>query len=360
MAQVTYAYDPANGRMTRKDLANGTYTTYAYDAAGRLEHLVNYAPGGAVNSRFDYTFDALGRVKTVAALGGTTTYGYNAAGELTSVALPGGRLITYAYDTHGNRITVTDTGVTTSYTTNGVSQYTAVGGWTYTYDLDGNLTRKDGPNGELFTYTYDAENRMTGSTGPDGTFVYEYDAFGNRVATLHNGVRTDYLLDLFGTVDLLAEYDAAGNVAATYTQGLGLVSRSAGGATAFYDFDMLGSTTGLTDGTGAYVNQYGYLPFGESTLKSETVDNPFQYIGEHGVTADGNGLFYMRERFYDPATGRFVERDPVGLTGGSNQYSYTNNHPTTAIDPQGTTPLIVAGAVWGWGDQRRSLSGNHA
>ena len=56
---VTYTYD-ADGRLSQKTNGNGTYTTYQYDADGNVLHLINYAPGGAVNSRFDYTYNALG------------------------------------------------------------------------------------------------------------------------------------------------------------------------------------------------------------------------------------------------------------------------------------------------------------
>jgi YD repeat-containing protein len=55
---VKYTYDTV-GRLSRKDNGNGTYTTYGYDVGSELLHLINYAPGGAINSRFDYTYDAL-------------------------------------------------------------------------------------------------------------------------------------------------------------------------------------------------------------------------------------------------------------------------------------------------------------
>ena len=56
---VIYTYD-ADGRLSEKINGNGTYTTYQYDADGNVLHLINYAPGGSINSRFDYTYNALG------------------------------------------------------------------------------------------------------------------------------------------------------------------------------------------------------------------------------------------------------------------------------------------------------------
>ncbi len=79
---ASYGYD-ALGRLSRKTLGNSTYSTYSYDAADRLQHLVNHAPDGSVNSRFDYTFDKLGRRTGMGTLDGLWTYDYDAIGQLT-------------------------------------------------------------------------------------------------------------------------------------------------------------------------------------------------------------------------------------------------------------------------------------
>ena len=115
---VNYIYD-AVGRPARKNMGNGTYTTYDYDGAGRLLHLINYAPGGSILSRFDYTYDALGRRTSMTTLDGLWTYQNDVSGQLTSITLPGGRTIQYVYDAAGNRVSVTDNGLTTNYTSNG-------------------------------------------------------------------------------------------------------------------------------------------------------------------------------------------------------------------------------------------------
>src|SRR5262249_37790335 len=137
---ITYHHD-AVGRLSRKDMGNGTFTTYGYDADGNILHLVNHAPDGTVNSRFDYTYDSLGRRKTMTTLQGTWTYTYDALGQLTGWAAPDGSLATYTYDAVGNRIQIVQSGVTTSYATNNLDQYSSVGGATYSYDADGNLIR---------------------------------------------------------------------------------------------------------------------------------------------------------------------------------------------------------------------------
>jgi RHS repeat-associated protein len=331
---VDYSYNNA-GYLVRKDLGNGTFTTYEYDRAGQLLELINHAPGGAVNSFFEYTYDAEGRRTSVTTEGGVTTYGYDLIGQLTSVALPGGREIFYDYDAAGNRISVTDNGVVTNYTVNDLNQYVQVGTTFYTYDADGNLSSKtDGAN--TTSYTFDDESQLIGSIGPDGVWSYEYNPFGDRMAAIYDGQRTEYLIDPAGLGDVVAEYGAGGLIA-RYVHGFGLVTRTnTGGLTAYYDFDAIGNTVGLTNGTGAYVNRYSYLPFGETTTVAAAVPNPFGFVGEWGVMEAGAGLSFMRARHYDAAVGQFVSDDPIGLAGEDvNLRRYATNNPVSVIDPNG-------------------------
>lgn len=133
-----------------------------------------------------------------------------------------------------------------------------------------------------------------------------------------------------------------------YVDGLGLVSRVDNSQVDYYDADAIGSIIGLTGADGEYVNRYQYLPFGEDLSKTETVSNPFEYVGQWGVMDEGNGLDFMRSRFYDKVIGKFSSIDPIGLAlGDSNFYSYASNTPLNQIDPDGNTPLIVAGTALG-------------
>jgi RHS repeat-associated protein len=333
-AIVSYAYDAA-GRLARADKGNGTFTTYGYDAAGQLLHLVNRAPDGSVHSRFDYAYDDLGRPTSMTTLAGTTTYGYDLVGRLTAVGLPGGRTIQFAYDAAGNRISMTDAGTITAYTTNSLQEYTQVGSAARTYDADGNLLRETS-GGQLSTFAYDDQNRLTTVVTPAGTWSYEYDALGNRIATIGNGQRTEYLLDPTGLVNVAGVYDAAGSLLARYVHSnFGLVSQlNAGGAADYYDFDSIGSTAGLTAADGSVLNSYSYLPFGETLSATENVANPFTYVGALGVMAEENGLTFMRNRFYQADVGAFTSIDPLRLLA-HGLYQYANNNPAQLVDPQG-------------------------
>ena len=352
---VQYAYDAA-GRLSRKDNGNGTYTTYSYDLAGQVLSIVNNAPGGSANSRFVYTYDALGRRVTQTTLDGAWSYGYDATGQLTSAvfvpvqgsAVPAQNL-QYTYDAMGNRTRTVENGVTTNYSANALNQYTQVGGDVLVCDADGNLVSRSGPSGNA-TYQYDQLNRLVRVVTPDGTWQYEYDAFGNRIASTLNGQRTEYLLDPTGLVDVVGEYASAGALVARYVHGQGLVTRQDGlsGSRAFYDFVGLGSTATITGTDGQIANRYVYSPFGSTILTSGSITNPFQFVGAFGVTSEGGSSVFMRARYSDTGQGRFIQADPKGLLGTqSNFYSYVENSPTTAIDVNGQTPLILAGAAIG-------------
>lgn len=346
---ITYSYDKL-GRLSREENGNGTYTTYSYDTASQLTDLVNYKADNIVNSKFEYTYDDLGRRTSFTTVEGKTAYGYDASSQLISVKLPNQRVIEYSYDAAGNRILVADSGTTTVYQTNNLNQYENVGDATYKYDFDGSLISKT-QSGKTTSFIYDVENRLVRAVTPDGIWNYEYDAFGNRIASSKDGLRTEYLLDPIGLVNVIGEY-RDGQLAANYTHGLGLASRVDTSNTAsYYDSDAIGSIIGLTDTGSNYLNRYNYLPFGEDLTKTEAIANPFEYVGQWGVMDEGNGLDFMRARFYDSGTGRFNSQDPIGLAGGSsNLYSYVSNQPSTFIDPEGTVitlPFILAGSAIG-------------
>jgi RHS repeat-associated protein len=340
---VGYTYDNED-RLSREDNGNGTYTTYEYDAVGQTTRITNYAPDSSISSFSNYTYDELGRQTGVTTLDGAWTYDYDAIGQITHAAfasaspLISSQDLTYVYDSAGNRVRTIKNNAVTEYSTNNLNQYSGATGATYQYDADGNLISR-AEDGIVSTFFYDDQNRLIQIIAPGNIWSYEYDVFGNRAASIHNGQRTEYLFDPTGTGDVVAEYSSNGNLIANYSYGLGLVSRTDVNSTkAYYDFDILGSTTGLTGTSGRYVNTYSYSPFGESLTSSETVANSFEYVGQWGVTNEDNNLYFMEARYYLPEEGRFLNVDPIGISGGLNLYAYVGNSPIDFIDPSGLAP----------------------
>ena len=160
------------------------------------------------------------------------------------------------------------------------------------------------------------------------------------IASTDNGKMTQYLVDTTSIGNVVGEYDGSGNLIANYTQGLGLVSRVTATNTAYYYNyrRQRQSTVGLVGKTGTYVNSYHYLPFGEIQNATGTLANPFQYNGQLGVMAQGDGLVLMRARFYSPSLGKFINSDPIGQLGGTNVYMYALNNPVNLLDPTGLNP----------------------
>jgi RHS repeat-associated protein len=337
---VQYTYNNL-GQLTNKLNGNGTYSTYAYDANGNLTSEVNYAGGATVNSSFTYTYNALNEQTSVTdAASNTTTYGYDATGQLTQVTLPGGQTIAYAYNAAGDRTEVITNGTPTSYASNADNEITQVGSATYTYDANGNLHTVTDSSGTS-TYTYNDLNQLVSIQNPDGsvqTFQYSPLGFLVGTSTTSGGTnsQTNYLVDPTGLGNVVASYDGSGSLIAHYNYGFGLVSQTGPGGTGYYDFDGSGNTVGITGASGTYVNQYSYLPFGETTIVSAALPNPFTFVGQFGVMQIGSNLFSMRARSYTPGTGQFTSNDPLGLVGGdTNIRCYAANDPLAFADPSG-------------------------
>ncbi len=84
---------------------------------------------------------------------------------------------------------------------------------------------------------------------------YQYDALGNRTATIYNGIPTYHIIDPAGLGNLAAEYDENGSLMSNYVHGLGLISSTKGnGESTYYTFDGTGNTTGVTDVNGQAIN----------------------------------------------------------------------------------------------------------
>ena len=90
----------------------------------------------------------------------------------------------------------------------------------------------------------------------------------------------------------------------------------------------------VTDAAGTVVNSYDYDSYGNFESIVERVPNPYTYTGREQDPE--SGLYYYRARYYDPATGRFLQEDPLDvLFGDSNLYRYVRNNPVNRLDPFG-------------------------
>jgi RHS repeat-associated protein len=117
--------------------------------------------------------------------------------------------------------------------------------------------------------------------------------------------------------------------------------------TLYYHHDQLGSTRALTSSTGTVVATYSYDPYGNLTGSTGTATNPLRYAGQYADAE--SGLYYLRARYYDPATAQFLGRDPIERVT-QQPYQYAHGSPFNEIDPGGlgcgwTSPWDCAGDV---------------
>jgi RHS repeat-associated protein len=104
----------------------------------------------------------------------------------------------------------------------------------------------------------------------------------------------------------------------------------------------------VSDPTGSLVNRYSYSPFGIELLRLSSSASPFAYVGAYGVMTEPSGLLYMRARYYDPDTGRFLSEDPLGA-GGWCQFCMCmlGINPVMFVDPEGEFWAQIIGGVIG-------------
>ena len=111
----------------------------------------------------------------------------------------------------------------------------------------------------------------------------------------------------------------------------------------YFHNDHLGTPQAITDATGRKVWEAEYDPFGKAIVNQDpdgdgqNVVNNLRFPGQY-YDAE-TGLHYNNHRDYDPATGRYLQPDPIGLEGGPNLYSYVQNNPLVFIDPDGLMKL---------------------
>jgi RHS repeat-associated protein len=334
----TFGFDAA-GRPASGSLSNGVTAAVSYDAADQLLSLA-YAKGSTSIASAGYQYNLTGtRSSEAREDGNTRSFGYDPVDRLLSSlnsTLPPDHNEAFSYDQEGNW-------TINARVHDAADELTQDANYNYAYDPEGNLIQKVNRtnSADVTNYTYDAQNRLVQVVSPLGTSLYAYDALGRRIARTVNGTTTRYLLD---GQNVRLEFDGSGALGAANTHaGLDrLLVRGQGGAQLFFQRDALGSTTALTDPSGAVVERYRYSAFGkvevlnpDFTPKSgDLPTQPYTYTGREWEPEAA--LYFNRARFYSPEFGRFISKDPFGEKGGINLYGYTANDPLNATDPNGT------------------------
>jgi RHS repeat-associated protein len=341
--QVTnFSYDPL-GRRTTMTHANGVVTNYTHDVASQLLTLTHQRNGTTINS-FGYTYDKVGNRKTKTDNNGTASYTYDVLNRLTQALnpLPTNPVESFTYDSVGNRTNSNQNGASIF---NQANQLLEDANSTYEYDDNGNLTKKTPKTpGPITTYEYDVENKLVKAITNGTTAIYKYDGLGRRVEKQVANVGTTVTRYVYDGEDILLELNDTNQIVARYTHGPGVdapIIIDKNNQTYYYHADGLSSITEITNQAGTVVQSYKYSSYG----KMEFILDP-GFVQPYTFTArevdTETGLYYYRARHYDPISGRFVQTDPIGTTGGLNFYAYVGNNPVSFIDPLGLDYVDVA------------------
>jgi RHS repeat-associated protein len=235
----------------------------------------------------------------------------------------------------------------------------------FSYDADGNLT-----NDGRWIMTWDAENRLTSLTSRDDApagsaraIQFEYDWQGRRIHQVVSNwtgsawAKSSETKYLYNGWNLMAEFDGDDTLLRSYTWGSDLSGtlQGAGGVggllalrvhtgseagTYFYGYDGNGNVSALINAAdGKVVAEYEYGPFGQLIRANGTLAkiNPFRFSTKYAD--DETDLLYYGFRYYNPLTGRWPNRDPMGEVGGLNAYCFLKNDTRNKIDLLGLTEI---------------------
>ena len=221
----------------------------------------------------------------------------------------------------------------------------------YTYDNAGNLIKKQS-TAETTEYAYNLDGKLSSVKKIEGSIVtnesYSYNAFGTRIKKVTNGEEERYLVDEYTSYSrVLEEKNKNNNLTATYTYGHDLISQNRATSVSFYNRDGLGSTTSLTNASQTVTDTYSYDAFGNLINNTGTTKNNYLFAGEEKDNT--TGYYYLRARYMDTTTGRFISMDsylgsvddPVSL----HKYLYANANPVNYIDPSGYEGTLAESEV---------------
>jgi RHS repeat-associated protein len=259
------------------------------------------------------------------------------AGRLTEVTTNGTLTSSYSFDANGNRLTKTTASGTETGTYDDQDRMLTYGGATYTYTDNGDLKTKTDTSGTT-TYEYDALSNLRRVDLPDGRVIeYVIDGQNRRVGKKVDGVlERAWIYD--GQLTPIAELDGSGTVISRFEGG----TMMRGGVTYRVISDHLGSPRVIVDAsTGAVVQRMDFDEFGNMMSETNGGFQPFGFAS--GMFDRETGLTRFGARDYDPHTGRWTAKDPIGFGGGDpNLYGYVFIDPVNTID---TTGLSVEGAI---------------
>jgi len=323
-------YLPMNAGMSGWTSSNGLVNTLSYDTDSRLTGIST----GSVQS-LGFGYDAANRIVAVTnGIDGSMNqnFGYDDESRLLSL-YSGADIESYQYDANGNRTNQVINGTSTPDTVSTTSnQLASFGAQSYGYDAKGNTTTVAG----TATYHYDVFNRMDSAAG----MAYYVNPEGQRLRK-SGAAGTSYFAPGSNGA-MLAEYSSGAWIDYVWLNGR-LIGRVAGGQRYAIHDDQVGRPEAVTNGSGVVVWRAQNFAFTQNVTNAGIALNlgfPGQYYDVE-TSAWNNGF-----RDYKSALGRYLESDPLGLTGGTNTYVYVGGNPLSYVDPFGLETGAAYAAIY--------------
>jgi RHS repeat-associated protein len=323
---VNYQYD-LDGRPTSISASNVLGRSYVFDNGNRISSITDTLAGIGTQT---YEHDTLDRLTKQILAGTTLEYAYadansNRTSKTTTPAGGTATAIPYTIAANSNRIT-------------------QEGSTSYSYTTGGQIT-SDG----VRTYTYDNEGRSDRITKNSLSIVNTYDPLGQRIK---KAVGTQFITYVYNEEgQLIGEYDTNNVMLREYIwlgdRLIGMQSSEYPNQVLRVNTDHLGTVraVSLPNATNTVLwrwegDQFGdVLPNEDVDANGQTLTMPLRHPGQYYDAEVGTFYNYFRD--YNPATGRYVESDPIGLRGGMNTYGYVGGNPLELIDPEGLAAVCT-------------------
>jgi RHS repeat-associated protein len=335
---ISYEID---GRPSVVTMGNAVTTTYVYNPARRWADSMAIELKGTPIYTASYTRDELGRILDVSEVAPTNTdtmeFTYDELGRLTRVLATDPKLerhfvidpigrITYSstlgdyhyFDPdHPHAVTKTDFG--------------AVRG----YDTNGNAIVMENPNGDVLKLAWTVDDHPATIATKSSQYAFAYDVTGRRMKKDAPGDSGLYPNDYLAVEN--------GTFIKYYYAGDRLIARNDGSRLAYYHYDHSRSIRVETDSNGAVLNSYQYDVTGKPLVEHESFDDD---IGFGSTRADeALGLVYMRARYYDPLSARFISADSVVrdqyAPSSHDRYAFVEGDPVNYWDPSGHLRMLI-------------------
>ncbi len=335
------SYDPF-GPVTGWTWGNSTSVSRTYDSDGRLTQINTAA------DPITFTYDNASRITGITdstTSANSWTLGYDVLDRLTSSAKTGSSN-TWTYDANGNRLSQTGSQASTftpSSTSNRLMSTSGTVVRAYNYDAAGNPTSFGNQ-----MLTYNNRGRLASDTVGSTSSAYLYNALGQLAQYT------------FSTTGSSLMYDEASHVLGEYTTSgafqketvwlgdipVGNILPNGSSVTIYYvHTDQLNAARKITRPSDNGLmwrwdpNPFGYGSPNTNPAGLGTTYNSLRFPGQY-FTQD-SGFYYNMFRDYDPATGRYIQSDPIGLYGDINTYSYAQSNPVSNVDPFGLSTAIA-------------------